>query len=68
MVKGLGQYPYLMKISAPCLVSLCIFYSISITGGEVIVNINQIIKYHLIDNSYTKTLAKKNIKDQNNPE
>ena len=44
MVKGLGQYPYLMKISAPCLVSLCIFYSISITGGEVIVNINQIIK------------------------
>lgn len=33
-----------------------------------IININQIIKYHLIDNSYTKTLAKKNIKDQNNPE
>ena len=32
-----------------------------------IIKINQIIKCHLIDNSYIRTLAKKNIKDQNNP-
>lgn len=32
------------------------------------IKINQVIKYNLVDNSYTRTLTKKNIKDQNNPE
>lgn len=32
------------------------------------IKINQIIKYNLVDNSYTRTLTKKNVKDQNTPE